>query len=296
MSSLGDSIEKISQLPALPARDADAHKGHFGSVLVVAGSRGMAGAAVLTAMGALRAGAGLVRLAVPEGIYPIVAAQNPCYLTYPLPETEDGILATAGKVQILSLADEHDVLVVGPGMGKNPDVTELLLWLFMMLKAPMVIDADGINCLVGDVGILNSLTHDVILTPHPGEFGRLIGQTVEQVQARRLELALNFAKPAHLHLVLKGHRTIVTDGKRVYVNDTGGPALATGGSGDVLAGMVGALIGQGIEPFAASQLAVAMHGKAGDLAAEQLGDESTLPTDVLDFIPRALATVRTRHR
>jgi hydroxyethylthiazole kinase-like uncharacterized protein yjeF len=296
MASINDQdVQRVKTIPSLPVRKPDSHKGDYGRVLIVAGSRGMSGAAVLTAMGALRAGAGLVKLAVPEGIHPIVAAQNPCFLTHPLPETNEGTLALASKVQILSLADDYDVLVIGPGLGRNAELTELCLWLLMMVKDPTVIDADGINCLRDDTSILNNLTHDVVLTPHPGEFANIAQLQTKDVTSRRLELALMFSQSKHLHLALKGHRTIVTDGQRVYVNETGGPALATGGSGDVLAGMVGALLGQGLETFDAAQLAVYLHGLAGDMAAKKLGDESTLPTDVLDHLPEALASVRERR-
>ena len=293
MASVSDQqIERIKDIPALPVREPDSHKGDYGRVLIVAGSQGMAGAAVLAAMGALRTGAGLVKVAVPEGICPVVASYNPCYLTHALPETADGTIALAGKVQILSLVDDYDVLVIGPGLGRSAELTELLLWLLMMVGNPMVVDADAVNCLRDDTSILNSLAHDVVLTPHPGEFGRLVGMGGSEVQDRRLELALMFAQSESLYLALKGHRTLVTDGQRVYVNETGGPALATGGSGDVLAGMIGSLVGQGFGPFEATQLAVYLHGMAGDLAADRLGDESTLPTDVLDMLPHALATVR----
>jgi len=285
-------FESIREVPPLPERAADSHKGDYGRVLVVSGSRSMPGAAALAGSGAVRAGAGLVTVAVPECIAPIVAGHNPCYMVEPLPETDDGTLALASKVRILSLMDANDVLVMGPGLGRDEDTIELVLWLILMVNKPMVLDADAINSLQEDVSLLQALSHTVVLTPHPGELGRLARLPAKEVVERRLELAVEFARRDNLYLALKGHRTIVTDGRRVYFNETGNPGMASGGVGDVLAGVIGGLVAQGIEPFDAIQIGVYVHGLAGDLALEDTGPESLCALDVLDYLPAAFKAFR----
>ena len=292
MADSSTPFESVRDLPTLPARAPESHKGDYGRTLVVAGSRGMPGAAALAAMGAVRAGAGLVTVAVPESIYPIVAGHNPCYMLEPLPETDDGTLALAAKVRILSLMDTNDVMVIGPGLGRNEDVIELVLWLVLMIRKPMVVDADGLNAMQEDVSLLKGLSHTTVLTPHPGELGRLVKIPAREVLERRLELAVEFARAENLYLALKGHRTIVTDGRRVYFNETGNPGMASGGAGDVLAGVIGALIGQGVDPFDATQIGVYAHGLAGDLALERFGLEGLCAVDVLDHLPAAFMQIR----
>ena len=292
MAESSTPFESVRGLPALPPRAPESHKGDYGRTLVVAGSRGMTGAAVLAGTGAVRAGAGLVTVAMPEGICSIIAGHNPCYMLEPLPETDDGTLSLAAKVRILSLMDTNDVMVIGPGLSRNEDVIELVLWLILMVNKPMVIDADGVNAIQEDVSLLQSLSHTVVLTPHPGELGRLARLPAREVVERRLELAVEFARRENLYLALKGHRTIVTDGRRVYFNETGNPGMASGGVGDVLAGMIGALIGQGVDPFEATQLGVHVHGLAGDLAVEHYGLDSLCATDVLDYLPAAFKQTR----
>ena len=292
MADKSTPFENVRSIPSLPLRQPESHKGDYGRVLVVAGSRSMAGAAVLAATGAVRSGAGLVTVAVPESIYPIVAGQNPCYMVEPLPETSEGALALPSKVRIASLMDGNDVIVIGPGLGRDQDQAELVLWLVLMVNKPMVLDADGINAIQEDVGLLQALSHTVVLTPHPGEFGRLAKLPAKDVLERRLELAVEFARPENLYLALKGNRTIVTDGRRVYFNETGNPGMATGGVGDVLAGVIGALIAQGLGPFEATQLGTHVHGLAGDLALTQYGQEGLCATDVLANLPTAFMRLR----
>lgn len=271
----------VTELPVLPPRPRDAHKGSFGRVLVVAGSRGMSGAAVLCAGAALRGGAGLVRVAVPESILPIVAAANPCYMTAGLPEESD----SSGTLQ--ALVQEATVVVVGPGLGRGPAQASLV-HAILATDRPVVLDADGLTVLGTDVP--RGRAAPLILTPHPGEFGRLLGCDTARVQAERQNLAVRFAAEHGVILVLKGQGTIVTDGTRLFVNATGNPGLATGGSGDVLAGLIAALLGQGLEAFAAAQLGVHLHGKAGDLAAEDVGEVSLIASDLLDYLPDAFRT------
>src|SRR5262245_24289768 len=279
--------EKVHALPLLAARPADANKGNFGRVLIVAGSRGMSGAAVLCGSAALRGGAGLVRVAVPESVLPLVAVGNPCFMTAPLPEDAQGRLSVAARDELLELARANTVMAVGPGLGRSSNLTALVLSLIEQTQTPLVVDADGLNALQGQVVRLRGRAASLILTPHPGEFARLLGSEVAAVQSDRQRLAVEFAAEHGLVVVLKGHGTIVTDGRRVYVNTTGNPGMATGGTGDVLTGLVAALLGQGLEAFAAAQLGVYLHGSAGDLARDELGEVSLIASDLLTYLPRA---------
>lgn len=281
-------MQEITRLPILPARPLDSNKGTFGRVLVVAGSRGMSGAAVLCATAALRGGAGLVRLAVPQEIFPLVAAANPCYLTALLPQDAEGRLALAALPELLRLAQDHEVVALGPGFGKSPDHLPVLAAVLAQVRAPLVIDADGLNAFVPEPGKLGQHAGPVVITPHPGEFARLLQTDTTTVQKGRRPLAARFAAEHKLVVLLKGYGTIVTDGRRVYQNTTGNPGLATAGSGDVLTGLIAALLAQELEPFQAAQLGAFVHGRAGDLARDDLGAIGLMASDLLNFLPRAL--------
>lgn len=281
-------MNEITQLPIMPVRPLESHKGTFGQVLVVAGSRGMSGAAILCATAALRGGAGLVRLAVPQEILPIVAAANPCYMTAPLPHDPKGRISLAALPELLRLAQDHDVIAIGPGLGQSPDHLPLLAKMLTQVRTPMVIDADGLNAFVEDMEKLDQHIGPVIITPHPGELARLLHTDTKTVQKERRQLAGRFAVDHNVVVLLKGYGTIVTDGRRVYRNTSGNPGLATGGSGDVLTGLLAALWAQGLEAFQAAQLAAFVHGRAGDLARDELGERGLLATDLLDLLPRAL--------
>ncbi len=286
------ALEEVTQLPRLPPRQPDSHKGDFGRVLVVAGSRGMSGAAVLCAGAGLRAGAGLVRLAVVKEILPIVAAANPCYTTAALAQDDAGRIARAAETDILRLAEDNDVVAVGPGLGRSPDLDTLLPILMRQIARPLVLDADALNAFAAQPDKLMGPGQmgpgpPRIVTPHPGELARLARATTAAIQAQRKQTAVDFAAKHQLIVVLKGHQTIVTDGRRLYQNTTGNPGLATGGTGDVLTGVIAALVGQGLEPFAAAQLGVHMHGLAGDLARDELGEIGLVASDLLHYLPRA---------
>ncbi len=287
MSNASQSLLPVVEVPSLPPRPLDANKGTFGRVLIVAGSRGMSGAAVLCATAALRGGAGLVRVAVPESILSLVAQANPCYTTAPLPQDERGRLSAAALPDLLELVRGHTVAVVGPGLGQSGELPDALAAVVERTTTPLVLDADALNGLVGRLGALREHRGPIVITPHPGEFARLLGCDIPTVQARRRESATEFARTHGVVVVLKGHGTIVTDGQRVYVNATGNPGMATGGTGDVLGGLIGALLAQGMEPFAAAQLGVYLHGLAGDLARARVGEVSLIATDLLDELPQA---------
>jgi NAD(P)H-hydrate epimerase len=285
--------EIVTALPTLAPRAEEGHKGTYGHVLVVAGSRGMSGAAILCGSAALRGGAGLVSVATPEPAQATVAAGNPCYLTLPLPSDNQGQIAPAAKTALVQAAAKCTVLACGPGLGTGPGVADVLSALLTRSGKPMVLDADGLNVFAGRTGSFVR-SGPLVITPHPGEFARLIGNTVAGVMADREVLALRFAAEHHIVLVLKGHKTLVTNGKRLYRNTTGNPGMATGGSGDVLTGLLAALMGQGLEPFAAAQLATHLHGLAGDLARDEIGEVSLTATDLLDFLPRTFRHITTR--
>ena len=292
--------EVIAEVPHLAPRGPDANKGEFGRVLVVAGSRGMSGAAVLCASAALRGGAGLVRLAVPAGVLPIAAAGNPCYMTVPLSEDDHGRLAAAAAPELVALLKENTAAGLGPGLGRGEGVSAVVRAVLEQTGLPLALDADGLNALPPFLDVLKRRRGPTVLTPHPGEFARLLGCDIPHVQAHRQELAVRFAADHGVILVLKGRGTVVSDGRRVYVNDTGNPGMATGGTGDVLTGLTAALLGQKLEPFAAAQLAVYLHGRAGDLARDVLGETSLIAADLLHYLPQAFRahaaeTPRQRH-
>jgi NAD(P)H-hydrate epimerase len=288
MNASSPPTGEIIELPVLTPRAPDSNKGNFGRVLIVAGSRGMSGAAILCAGAALRGGAGLVKLAVPESILPVVACANPCYLTAPLPEDEHGQFAAQAEGELLALAGANDVLALGPGLGRSPALTSLIPSILQQAQIPLVLDADGLNALLHHTKFAKGRSAPLILTPHPGEFARLLDSDVATVQSQRQELAMRFASDHGVILVLKGYGTVVTDGHRVYCNTTGNPGMATGGTGDVLTGLIAALLGQKLEPFAAAQLGVHVHGLAGDMARDDLGETSLIASDLLEYLPRAL--------
>lgn len=291
MQPATSAVEVVTALPRLAPRPAESNKGDFGRVLVVAGSRWMSGAAVLCGSAALRGGAGLVYVAVPAGIQPIVAGANPCYLTVPLAQDGAGTLADEARPAVLSLAQGKSAVAFGPGIGQGPAVATLAAELVAHCPAPLVIDADGLNALVGATDRLKpgAMAGARVLTPHPGEFARLLGTDVAHVQANRRERAVQFAAEHSVVLLLKGFGTIITDGRRVYVNPTGNPGMATGGTGDVLTGLIAALLGQGLGPFEAAQLGAYWHGLAGDLARDEVGEVSLIATDLLTYLPRAIS-------
>lgn len=267
----------------LPKRDENAHKGDFGRILLLCGSRGYTGAAYFAAMGALRTGAGLVYLGVPESIYAIEAVKLNEPVVFPLPE-QGGRLSEAAVPEILEKIPRMDAVLIGPGLGLGQGSFAVLKAVLTHAACPVVVDADGITLLVPHMDILRGREAPTILTPHDGEFTRLFGPVGEDRMASARAAALE----SRGIMLLKGHRTCVTDGIREYRNTTGNPGMAVGGSGDVLAGVLVSLLGQGLEPLEATACAAWLHGKAGDLCAGELGEYGMLPTDLLDFLPRLL--------
>ncbi len=287
-----DPIE--ARLPRLAERDAEGHKGDYGLALIIGGSRGMAGAVALAGMAALRGGAGLVRLAVPDVCLETVAAFDPSYMTVPLPSDASGHVSRSARSKIVELAEDATVVACGPGMGRSLGLNVLVAWLYSHLPNPMIVDADGLNALAARPEVLSRpAAGSRILTPHPGEFARLLGRR-RVPSAERRSVAVQLAVQAGAVVVLKGHRTLVTDGASQTLNGTGNPGMATGGSGDVLTGLIASLAGQGLSPLDAAQLGVYLHGLSGDLAAGQLGQESLIATDLVRFLPDAFCEYRRR--
>ena len=276
-------------------REPDSHKGDFGRVLIIAGSRGKTGAAHLAGIGALRSGAGLVTVATPTCCQPIVAGMAAEYMTEALDETPDG-LDPDGLERILELAG--DVIALGPGLGQAPRTREFIHALIERATTPLVVDADGLNAFSHDPDKLAGREgRDVIITPHPGEMARLVGMSTEEVQASRLEIARNFAAAHHLYVVLKGHRTIIaTPDEKVFINPTGNPGMATGGTGDVLTGMIAAWLAQLLDAEAACKLAVYLHGIAGDLAEADEGEVAMTSADLAGHLGDAILELTARRK
>jgi ADP-dependent NAD(P)H-hydrate dehydratase len=278
------------ELPVLPPRSPESHKGDFGRVLLVGGSRGMPGSVSLAGMSALRSGAGLVTLAVPEACHAIVAGFEPSYMTAPLPSDSEGRIDATALAQLRMLIERATVVAIGPGLGQSAELIELVTTLYRDTPLPMVVDADGLNALAARRDALADHAGPRVLTPHPGEFARLVGASGPSPD--RIAAATSLSAQASIVVVLKGHGTVIADGARHAVNSTGNPGMATGGTGDVLTGVIAALLGQGLAPFEAAQLGVFIHGLAGDLAAVELGEVSLIASDLIRFLPKAFTSLK----
>lgn len=270
-------------LRILPDRDDHAHKGNFGKILLLCGSRGYTGAAYLAAMGALRSGAGLVFLGVPESIYAIEAVKLNEAIVFPLPDV-GGKLSKAGIPEILERLPKMDAVLIGPGLGQSEDVFGVVKAVLEHFSGPVILDADGINVIASHKDILRGRPAPTILTPHEGEFARLGGV----IGDNRTSAAEAMARGLDCIMLLKGHRTVITDGTVTYINHTGNPGMAVGGSGDVLSGIIVSLLGQGIEPLEAAACGAWIHGAAGDLCAGEMGQYGMLPSDMVAALPRLL--------
>ena len=275
-------LDHKAVLSYLPDRKADSHKGDYGKILLLCGSRGYTGAAALAAMGALRSGAGLVFLGVPESIYAIEAVKLTEPIVFPLPE-QDGKLSAEAIPEILQRLPQMDAVLIGCGLGQSEDTFAVTKAVLEYATCPVILDADGINVIAAHRDILRERHAPTILTPHTGEFARL-GYPGSNRSAEAVSFALEYG----CILLLKGNQTLVTDGQTCYQNPTGNPGLATGGSGDVLAGIIVSLVGQGIEPLTATACGAWLHGAAGDLRAKEIGQYGMLPSDLLEVLPRLM--------
>lgn len=281
-------MQIIETIPKLKPRAVDAHKGDFGKVCIIAGSIGMSGAAALAGRAALRAGAGLVRVATPKSVLPIVASIEPSFTTIALPEDNDGKISAKAINIILDAASENDAVAFGPGIGISGELKTILQTLLEQENLRLIIDADGLNNLAGIKDWSGRLKAEAILTPHPGEMKRLWqGLFREELPSERQQQAVQLAQKTKTIVALKGAGTVVSDDEKVYINKTGNPGMATAGSGDVLTGVITALMGQGLSNFDATVLGVYIHGLAGDIAAEKVDQVSLIATDIIEALSNA---------
>lgn len=280
---MANVLDHAHVLKILPDRMEESHKGDYGRVLLLCGSRGYTGAAALAAMGALRSGAGLVFLGVPESIYEIEAIKLTEPIVFSLPD-EGGMLSVSAQREVLQRTKNMDAVLIGPGLGQSEGTKSVVHCVLESFPGPIVLDADGINVIKAHKDILRSRTGPTILTPHMGEFVRFGGKQ----ETSREESAVAMARELGAIILLKGHRTVITDGVQTYINHTGNPGMAVGGSGDVLAGIIVSLLGQGLEPLEAAACGAWLHGAAGDLCAKQIGQYGMLPSDMINVLPRLL--------
>jgi len=271
----------------LRLRKPDSHKGHFGHIFIIAGSRRFSGAALLCAKAALRSGAGLVTLGIPESVCGAIIRIKPVELMLlPLPETKEGTISIAAYKKACEFLKRADIVVIGPGLSVNLSTQGFVRKLLKNIKKPTVIDADGLTSLAN--GGKYALPPESIVTPHPGEMARLIGIPAAVIQKKRKEVAKNFACHYNSTVVLKGDKTVVAGPEGIYVNATGNPGMATAGSGDVLSGVIAAFLGQGLDAFSAAKYGVYLHGLAGDLAAKEKTQLGLIASDIIDFLPKAI--------
>ncbi|MBD3271962.1 MAG: NAD(P)H-hydrate dehydratase [Elusimicrobia bacterium] len=284
-----NEIKKIKKIRQIKQRPAESHKGDFGHVLIIAGSKPMAGAAVLCTRAALKSGAGLVTMAVPEPIYPITATSCVEAMSLPLPATVQGMLHESALHVLLDFIRKKNItsIVMGPGLGREIQTRMVIIGIINNCDCRGVLDADALNQLAGNIGILKHSPGQWIITPHPGELSRMVERPIADIQRKRKYYAVQAARQTGSVCILKGHRSIITDGKKTMINTTGNPGMATGGSGDVLAGIVGGLLAQDIKPFEAACWGSYVHGRAGDCAARMMTQPGMIAGDIIEYIPAA---------
>jgi len=280
--------EEIRKWLSIPRRP-DTHKGDYGHLLVIAGSVGKTGAGAMACEAALRMGAGLVTLAIPKSLNAIMEMKLTEVMTEPLPETPKQTLSLRAFNSILHLCKNKRAVIIGPGVGTFKETQMLILKLIRTLDIPIIIDADGLTALAMQPKTLPATNRSLILTPHPGEMARFLQSTAKEVQEDRISISRNFSQSHHVYLVLKGYRTLIASPKgEIFINPTGNPGMASGGTGDVLTGMIGGLICQGFDILTSLQISVYLHGLAGDGVAKELGEKSLVATDIIKKIPSLL--------
>ncbi len=282
-------VEKKTVLPYFRRRRKDTHKGTYGHLFIISGSLGKTGAAAMAGKAALKMGAGLVTVGTPESCLPIVARSMDELMTEPLPETQEKTISHEALEKVLSLLKGKDALMIGPGISTHKSTAEFVLSLMPKINVPSVVDADALNILASKPEIIKSLRQPAVLTPHPGEFARLLGLSTREVVERKLELVPQFAEKYGIYLVLKSYRTITaTPEGEVFINPTGNPGMATAGSGDVLSGMIASMIVQEKNLLEAVLAAVYIHGLSGDIGAEKLGEKALTAGDIIRYLPSGL--------
>lgn len=287
-------VERNDGLSLLPERPEYSHKGTYGHVLLIAGSKGKTGAALMAARACLRTGAGLVTIGIPDSLVKAFQSRVTEEMILPLPDRGDGTLSRKALDVILEFTTKRaNTLAVGPGLSTDREISELVSLMVTSSKVPVVVDADGINSLAGRPGLLKKSHAPVILTPHPGEMARLLRKSTDDIEKDRIGVAISFARRTKTHLLLKGVPTVIAppDGE-AFINSTGNPGMATAGTGDVLTGMISAFLAQGLSPLNASILGVYMHGLIGDIVAEKKGKHSLIASDIINTIPSAFRTLR----
>lgn len=276
----------------IPRRSPESNKGTYGRVFIVSGSIGMTGSGSLSAKAALRTGAGLVYLGIPEKLLSIYAINVPESIQIPLPQDNEGVLTKESIEIIASKLENMNVLAIGPGMTSKNDVKEIVNKVLSQCKSPMVIDADGLNVIREERNIFSSLKNTAVITPHPGEMARLTGISIEEIQNNREKIALSYAKKTGVITVLKGNNTVIASPSgEIYINPTGNPGMATAGTGDVLTGIISALIAQTLSPLEAALAGTYIHGTAGDIAAKEKGYHGLIAGDVIENIPMAIKEI-----
>lgn len=281
------------RIPTLAGRERDAHKGCFGHCLVVGGSPGMTGAAKMAAHSSQLAGAGLITLGLPAGLRMTGDVGRASIMSRALPDTADNVLGLRAAMAVLDEVGKYDVCALGPGLGRARSTRMMVRRLVAEMDIPLVLDADGLNALAGSPEPLRARSRPAVVTPHPGEMARLVGNTTAaEIQKNRQEIAVQYAQQTGCCVVLKGHQTVVTDGDRCCLNETGNPGMATGGMGDVLTGLVAGFIAQGLTAFEAGRLGAFVHGLAGDLAADLEGETSLSPEFLMECVPEVLLVLQ----
>ncbi|MBE0448780.1 MAG: NAD(P)H-hydrate dehydratase [Actinobacteria bacterium] len=284
-------LERVDAYELLPARKIDVHKKSVGQILVIAGSRGMPGAAVLTGRAAYKMGAGLVMFAPPQNIMPVLNGALVEAIVRPQAETKAGTLSLDAYKSLIELASEYDVVAIGPGLTTNNQTVELVRKLIIAIEKPLVIDADGLNAIVGETEVLRKRRGKTVITPHPGEMARLFSVATGDILDDPLGFAIRAREEFGVTTVLKGPRTIISGPGESTINMTGNPGLATAGTGDVLTGFIAALVAQGLDVYNASSVAVYLHGLSADIAAEDISEYCLVASDVIDFLPEAITWV-----
>ncbi len=272
-------------------RSPDTHKGDYGYIFILGGSPGLTGAVCLSAQAALKTGCGMVRVGVPESLNSIFEVKLTEEMSYPL-DDEAGYVSKKAFKKIKELLDKIDVFLLGPGAALKKTTQDLIIRIIKEIDKPMVLDADALNTVAGNLDVLGQRkSKQLILTPHPGEFSRLLKSDVNKIKKKRKELVKKFALRYNLTLVLKGNKTLVSDGRRIYQNTTGNPGMATAGCGDVLGGMISALIAQGLKPFEAAKTGVYLHGLAADYAVKDKTQNCLIASDIIDYLPKAIKSL-----
>lgn len=276
----------------IPARELDSHKGDYGHVFILAGSAGLTGAAYLASQSCLLSGSGLVTLGIPKSLNPVMEVKLTEVMTKPLAQTQELTLSIKALAQIRKILPEINALAIGPGLSRNYQTQQLVHKLLLTVTKPSILDADGINALIGKLNILYNRKVELVITPHPGEMSRLLNLKIAKIQRHRTKIAKDFAKKYSVTVVLKGYRTVVAASNgQLYINETGNPGMASAGCGDILTGIIAAFLGQGMRCFKAARLGVYIHGLAGDIAVKEKGESSLIASDILDKLPQALKTV-----